>query len=129
MIADNEMPTTIHANVRETKSGDSASSESSPTYHPTLHQRTAILPPTTTSSRTSSPMARVSSPSPSAPPVVPRRNRIMPVVTPPSLPPKPDSLPTRPISCNVENESTNNRRSVADMARMFSSAETPFRNS
>uniref|UniRef100_F1KRJ3 Leucine-rich repeat-containing protein 16A n=1 Tax=Ascaris suum TaxID=6253 RepID=F1KRJ3_ASCSU len=60
------------------------------------------------------------------PPIVPRRNRLGAALIPPSLPPKPDSVTMRPASCAAEDENANSRRSVADMARMFSSSETPF---
>ncbi|KHN71063.1 hypothetical protein Tcan_02552 [Toxocara canis] len=74
------------------------------------------------------PTSTSQSPSPSSapPPIVPRRNRVGPALTPPSLPPKPESVTIRPASCAVEDENANSRRSVADMARMFSSSETPF---
>ncbi|VDK48015.1 unnamed protein product [Anisakis simplex] len=84
--------------------------------------------PQTTSQTHPQPVVLSSSPSSSTapPPIVPRRNRVGPALTPPSLPPKPESVHVRPASCAIEDENANSRRSVADMARMFSSSETPF---
>lgn len=100
-------------------------------------RRSAILPPQestvlTTVSRTeavavpSAPTQSLSS-SPTAPPVLPRRNKGGAPLAPPALPPKPEQLVTaRPVSCNAEGDSSNARKSVADMARLFSSTDAPF---
>ncbi|MFH4973889.1 hypothetical protein AB6A40_000598 [Gnathostoma spinigerum] len=61
------------------------------------------------------------------PPILPRRSKIGINQTPPTLPPKPDTSLTgnRPSSCAVDDVNSN-RKSVADMARMFSSSDSPL---
>ncbi|VDO64777.1 unnamed protein product [Onchocerca flexuosa] len=61
-----------------------------------------------------------------APPIVPRKKSNVPLA-PPTLPPKPDQIVTvRPVSCSVDSDSRSVRKSVADMARLFSSTDAPF---
>lgn len=62
-----------------------------------------------------------------APPIVPRRNKAGAPLVPPTLPPKPDQIVAiRPVSCTVDGDSRSGRKSVADMARLFSSTDAPF---
>uniref|UniRef100_A0A915PT12 CARMIL pleckstrin homology domain-containing protein n=1 Tax=Setaria digitata TaxID=48799 RepID=A0A915PT12_9BILA len=62
-----------------------------------------------------------------APPIVPRRNKAGAPLIPPTLPPKPDQIVTvRPVSCTVDGDNRSGRKSVADMARLFSSTDAPF---
>ncbi|MCP9260280.1 Leucine-rich repeat-containing protein 16A [Dirofilaria immitis] len=62
-----------------------------------------------------------------APPIIPRRNKAGTPLLPPSLPPKPDQgVAFRPVSCTVDGDSRSGRKSVADMARLFSSTDSPF---
>ncbi|CAG9529719.1 unnamed protein product [Cercopithifilaria johnstoni] len=62
-----------------------------------------------------------------APPIVPRRNKTGASVVPPTLPPKPDQVvAVRPVSCTIDGDSKSGRKSVADMARLFSSTDAPF---
>ncbi|VDN05498.1 unnamed protein product [Thelazia callipaeda] len=61
-----------------------------------------------------------------APPIVPRRNKACIALVPPTLPPKPEQIvAARPVSCS-DDENRSGRKSVADMARLFSSTDTPF---
>ncbi|EFO22296.2 leucine Rich Repeat family protein [Loa loa] len=62
-----------------------------------------------------------------APPIVPRRNKAGAHLVPPTLPPKPDQIvAVRPVSCTVDGDNRSGRKSVADMARLFSSTDAPF---
>ncbi|VDK87640.1 unnamed protein product [Litomosoides sigmodontis] len=62
-----------------------------------------------------------------APPIVPRRNKGGASMIPPTLPPKPDQVvAVRPVSCTIDDDSRSGRKSVADMARLFSSTDAPF---
>ncbi|VDK72331.1 unnamed protein product [Onchocerca ochengi] len=61
-----------------------------------------------------------------APPIVPRKKANA-LLAPPTLPPKPDPIvAVRPVSCTVDDDSRSGRKSVADMARLFSSTDAPF---
>lgn len=62
-----------------------------------------------------------------APPIVPRRNKPGASLVPPTLPPKPDqTISIRPVSCTIDSDNKSGRKSVADMARLFSSTDAPF---
>ncbi|VDN34054.1 unnamed protein product [Gongylonema pulchrum] len=90
---------------------------------PVVARRSAMLPPQENTVQPSAPPLPTT-----APPIVPRRGRDGAPIIPPTLPPKPDQIVTaRPVSCTVDGENgSSGRKSVADMARLFSSTDAPF---
>lgn len=125
-VAANESPTCSPGESEvEANSSNPSVTDEHHTRSPAVVRRSAMLPPQENSLGAGL-LQPPAPPVPVAPPIVPRRSKAGSSI-PPTLPPKPDQVVmARPLSCTVEGENGAGRKSVADMARLFSSTDAPF---